>query len=101
MNLEPYGSWRYHGTGGDSLSYHHGAAFSTIDKDNDENSANNCAAGSMGAWWYRSCHFSSLNSLNYGTGESTPLGTGIGWRTFNGLHDSLKSDVMAIRPAFS
>ena len=35
-----------------------------------------------------------------GTGESTPYGTGIGWRGFNGLHDSRKSDVMAIRPMF-
>ena len=42
----------------------------------------------------------SMGLTNYGTGESTPYGTGIGWRGFNGLHDSLKSDVMAIRPMF-
>ena len=94
-----YGSWIYSGSGGDSLSYHNGAAFSTIDKDNDEHSKN-CAELASGAWWYKSCHFSHLNGLNYGTGESTPLGTGIGWRGFNGLHDSLQSDVMAIRPIF-
>ena len=100
LNLDQYGSWRYSGTGGDSLSYHNGVAFSTIDKDNDESSTN-CAEVYSGAWWYKSCHFSHLNGLNYGTGESTPLGAGIGWRGFNGLHDSLKSDVMAIRPMFS
>ena len=100
MNLGQYGTWSYSGSAGDSLSYHNGGAFSTIDNDNDQNSASNCAWGAKGAWWYKSCHMSHLNGLNYGTGESTPLGTGIGWRGFNGLHDSLKSDVMAIRPMF-
>ena len=91
------GLFRYSGTGSDSLSYHNGGAFSTIDKDNDEHSTN-CAEVYSGAWWYKGCHTSHLNGLNHGTGESTPYGTGIGWRGFNGLHDSLKSDVMAIRP---
>ena len=88
---------QYSGNGGDNLSYHNGEAFSTIDKDNDPNSVN-CAETYKGAWWYKDCHYANLNGYNYGTGEEVPYGTGIGWRDFEGLYGSLKSDVMAIRP---
>ena len=87
----------YSGSGGDSLSFHSGASFTTIDKDQDTWS-NNCSGLYLGGWWYRDCQNSNLNGHNYGTGESTPYGKGIVWNTFNGYYDSLKSDVMAIRP---
>ena len=68
-----------------------------IPKDNDL-WEKNCAEEYKGAWWYKHCHSSNLNAHNYGTGESTPDGTGISWETFNGDYDSLRSNVMTIRP---
>ena len=68
-----------------------------IPKDNDL-WPKNCAEVFLGAWWYKQCHSSNLNAHNYGTGESTPDGTGISWETFNGDYDSLRSAVMTIRP---
>ena len=88
---------QYSGNGGDNLSYHNDGAFSTIDRDNDTHSTH-CAQVYKGAWWHKSCHDCSLNGINYGTGESVQYGTGINWKDFNGYYDSLKSDVMAIRP---
>ena len=37
--------------------------FSTKDSDNEENSEN-CATSYNGAWWYKSCYQSTLNSKN-------------------------------------
>ncbi|XP_019853463.1 PREDICTED: fibrinogen-like protein A [Amphimedon queenslandica] len=51
----------YSGTAGDSLAYHNGSRFSTKDNDNDDLSSN-CAQRTTGAWWYRSCDRSNLNS---------------------------------------
>ena len=96
---------QYSGSGGDSLSIHNGMPFTTIDKDNDE-SLQNCAENSKGAWWYNNCHTSNLNGLNYGAGASTvdgwEDGTGIGWRSFSVGYavGSLKSNMMAIRPFY-
>ena len=53
----------------------------------------------MGAWWYRSCHFSNLNGHNYGTSDPTPPGKGIIWRSFTNTDEqSLKWDIVTIRP---
>ena len=54
----------YSGNAYDKLSNHNGMAFSTQDRDNDKNSVN-CAKTKKGAWWYKSCSHSSLNS-NFG-----------------------------------
>ena len=87
----------YHGNAGDSFLIHNGAPFSTIDNDND-NSSDNCATLFMGAWWYTQCHASNLNGHNYGTSDQTPYGTGIIWYSFTTQIQSLKWDIMAIRP---
>ena len=56
----------YSGNANDQLTYHNGMAFTTKDRDNDKKGDNaNCAIACKGAWWYKSCYWSSLNS-NYG-----------------------------------
>ena len=58
----------YSGSAKDNLAYHNGMAFSTKDRDNDEQDSGNCAVTQKGAWWYKSCYHSNLNS-NYGSGD--------------------------------
>jgi hypothetical protein len=58
----------YSGTAGDgmrkciSIENHDGMPFSTLDRDNDNNSGN-CAQGNGGGWWFNNCRCSNLNSL--------------------------------------
>ena len=69
----------YSGTASDQLAYHNNMKFSTFDQDNDA-WVSSCAKGFKGAWWYKSCLYSNLNSI---WGESS--GVGIYWsgyRTF-------------------
>ena len=61
----------YYGNAGDSLLYHNGSKFSTKDRDNDY-SPSNCAQGHGGAWWFKSCLFSSLNGLFPNENEEDP-----------------------------
>ena len=70
------------GTAGDSLGYHRGMSFSTMDRDNDKLSRN-CALVHTGAWWYKSCWFSNLN------------GRAISWSHWK---NNLKRSEMKIRP---
>ncbi len=82
------------GTAGDSLSYHNGMAFSTMDKDNDLSSLK-CANNqdrSGGGWWYKSCLYSNLNGLNKKKDDFN----GIRWY-FDRKNYSLKSAQMAVR----
>ncbi|XP_028411182.1 microfibril-associated glycoprotein 4-like [Dendronephthya gigantea] len=88
----------YHGTAGDSLSYHNNMDFSTKDSDNDIAKINvNCAVTFKGAWWYRGCHYSNLNGL-YHYGNHTSYADGINWLHWKDHYYSLKSTSMKIRP---
>ncbi|KAL3885207.1 hypothetical protein ACJMK2_025295 [Sinanodonta woodiana] len=86
----------YSGTAGDSFTYHSNKKFSTIDKDNDNNSAN-CVSYCKGGWWYDSCHHSNLNGI-YG---STKDSEGICWNTYTGHHISMTYADMKIRRKIS
>lgn len=81
------------GTAGDSLSYHHGMAFSTKDKDNDRNSGS-CALMFKGGWWYRDCFRSNLNGL-YLRGVNSDRVTWHGWKN---NYYSMKRAEMKIKP---
>ena len=84
------------GTAGDSLSSHHGMAFSTKDRDNDK-FGGNCAVSFKGAWWYGDCHSSNLNGL-YHHGVHNSYADGINWRHWKGYKYSAKRAEMKIRP---
>lgn len=88
-------------SGGDSLSSHDGQSFSTYDADHDSHPNKNCAAKFKGGWWYRNCHDSNLNGVYYRNGRmSNPqIPDGIIWEDVTGDYSSLKTNVMAIRPA--
>ncbi|XP_075041078.1 ficolin-1-like isoform X2 [Mixophyes fleayi] len=82
------------GSGGDSLTYHANMSFSTTDKDL---SPGNCAQTYKGGWWYKTCHYASLNG-NYWQGPHTTYADGINWNTGKGNHYSYKFSEMKIRP---
>ena len=82
----------YSGTAGDSLAYHNLMKFSTKDNDNDQ-LGGNCAIISTGAWWYKSCHDSSLNGqYNVDSG-----GMGVFWNRWKGQGHSLPFTEMKTR----
>ena len=74
----------YSGSAPDYLDYHNGMSFSTKDRDNDKYGSN-CAEIRRGAWWYKNCANSDLNS-NYGDSNYQ-------WRWSN-----LKGSQMKLKP---
>lgn len=83
----------YHGTAGDSMSYHSGSVFSTRDRD-PNNLLIPCAVSYRGAWWYRNCHYANLNGL-YG---STVDHQGVSWYHWKGFEFSVPFTEMKLRP---
>ncbi|XP_043648911.1 fibrinogen-like protein 1 isoform X2 [Drosophila teissieri] len=82
---------------GDSLSYHAGAKFSTVDQDNDNCLECNCALRHKGAGWFNNCAKSNLFG-EYVTQNIGQAGeTGMWWDTFSG-QNSLKRVRWQIRP---
>ncbi|XP_033160236.1 ficolin-2 isoform X2 [Drosophila mauritiana] len=80
---------------GDSLSYHAGAKFSTVDQDNDNCLECNCALRHKGAGWFNNCAKSNL--FGEYTTQNQAGETGIWWDTFSG-QNSLKRVRWMIRP---
>jgi len=88
----------YCGDAGDSLAYHVGSKFSTLDQDND-NYGTSCVALYKGAWWYNACHYSDLNGEYKLTGATTTNADGVYWYYFKSTgYYSLKRVEMKIRP---
>uniref|UniRef100_G3S2Q1 Tenascin XB n=1 Tax=Gorilla gorilla gorilla TaxID=9595 RepID=G3S2Q1_GORGO len=83
----------YHGTAGDSMSYHSGSVFSARDRD-PNNLLISCAVSYRGAWWYRNCHYANLNGL-YG---STVDHQGVSWYHWKGFEFSVPFTEMKLRP---
>ncbi|XP_052564500.1 ryncolin-4-like [Culex pipiens pallens] len=89
---------QYSGTAGDGLVTHKGAAFSTFDRDRDQNANQNCAVGLKGGWWFtRSCMDRSVQSCNL-NGKLAEQGGTLYWRVRRGS-ESLKYVRMMIREA--
>ncbi|XP_061169002.1 angiopoietin-related protein 7-like [Saccostrea echinata] len=86
----------YTGNAGDSLAYSQGARFSTFDRDQDYHSVN-CAEINKGAWWYKGCSDSLLNSIYYRNPTGHDPWQGIIWYHWKGEKYSLKSTTMMIR----
>ncbi|KAG2469918.1 angiopoietin-related protein 2b [Polypterus senegalus] len=89
---------RYHGNAGDSLTWHNGKQFTTLDRDHDVYNGN-CAHYQKGGWWYNACAHSNLNGVWYRGGHyRSRYQDGVYWAEFRGGSYSLKKVVMMIRP---
>lgn len=89
---------QYHGTAGDSLSWHNNKAFTTLDRDNDSYSGN-CAHYQKGGWWYHMCAHSNLNGVWYRGGHyRSRYQDGVYWAEFHGGSYSLKRVSMMMKP---
>jgi len=87
-------------TGGDSLWYHDGMAFTTKDRDRDQGSGFNCAhVSGHGGNWFNRCHRANPTGL-YG-GDRSVLAKSdhfLEWRHWQGSHNYLSDFAMMIRP---
>ncbi|XP_078422639.1 tenascin-X-like [Cetorhinus maximus] len=84
---------KYAGNAGNSLSYHHGSSFTTLDSDNDE-ALTNCAVSYRGGWWYKNCHRINLNG-EYGNNRDHQ---GVNWYGWKGFEFSIPFTEMKMRP---
>ncbi|XP_067343804.1 microfibril-associated glycoprotein 4-like isoform X2 [Channa argus] len=85
------------GGAGDSLTYHSGQKFSTLDKDQDS-ARGNCARSYLGAFWYKECHYANPNGVYRWGADGTIYAVGVIWRHWKGYDYSLKSISMKIHP---
>merc|ERR1719391_1207884 len=84
----------YSGNAGDSMSYHNGYLFCTIDRDNDGHLYSNCAEEyGKGGWWYKDCHEVNFNGI---WGDKT-YHNGLNWKKITGYYASATSTEMKIR----
>lgn len=82
---------------GDSLTYHNGMKFTTLDKDQDKEKRN-CARLYLGAFWYKTCHSTNPNGVYRWGADKTLYAVGMSWSTLKGHDYSLKKFSMKIRP---
>ncbi|XP_073816720.1 ficolin-2-like [Musca autumnalis] len=84
---------KYIGDAGDSMTYHNGQPFSTIDKNED---FNGCAKYYQGPWWFYACYRSHLTGP-YKQKEDAKT-AGVTWLDWKGATYSYKTAEMLIRP---
>ena len=89
----------YSGTAGDSIMHNsdghnlNGMAFSTHDRDNDQDRAN--CANLFSPWWHNSCMCSTLNGRYHH--DTSIYFRGINWVTFTSGGRSLKFSEMKLK----
>ena len=116
MDYTYFDTTRSSGLSTDHLSKHKGDKFSTLDRDNDEVSAYDCANGisagdvantqHYGGWWFgdpgnhgsisSACYQSNLNGKYYSNGVDN-IGNGLKWGNAAPNSVSLLKTIMAIR----
>ncbi|KAM4602973.1 microfibril-associated glycoprotein 4-like [Polymixia lowei] len=83
---------------GDGLTFHHGAMFSTYDRDNDGNPDVHCARANAGAFWFHKDECLNANPTGiymWGPYDTTePIG--VMWTPFKGSKTSLKTMTMSV-----
>lgn len=89
------------GGAGNSLGAHNGQKFSTLDRDQDGEPAQNCARRYLGAFWYAKCHNANPNGVYRWGSDDTLFAVGVEWYHWKGYDYSLKSISMKIRPVQS
>ncbi|KAK1329254.1 hypothetical protein QTO34_011434 [Cnephaeus nilssonii] len=88
----------YQGNAGDSMMWHNGKQFTTLDRDKDMY-AGNCAHFHKGGWWYNACAHSNLNGVWYRGGHyRSKYQDGIFWAEYRGGSYSLRAVQMMIKP---
>uniref|UniRef100_A0A5F4WE03 Angiopoietin like 1 n=1 Tax=Callithrix jacchus TaxID=9483 RepID=A0A5F4WE03_CALJA len=88
----------YQGNAGDSMMWHNGKQFTTLDRDKDMY-AGNCAHFHKGGWWYNACAHSNLNGVWYRGGHyRSKHQDGIFWAEYRGGSYSLRAVQMMIKP---
>ncbi|KAF4118028.1 microfibril-associated glycoprotein 4-like [Onychostoma macrolepis] len=84
------------GGAGDSLSFHDGQKFTTLDKDQDVHK-DNCAKMRFGAFWYKDCVLANLNGMYIWGEDSTYIAIGDIWHSWKGYYVGMKSISMKIK----
>ncbi|XP_021083539.1 angiopoietin-related protein 1 isoform X2 [Mesocricetus auratus] len=88
----------YQGNAGDSMMWHNGKQFTTLDRDKDMYTGN-CAHFHKGGWWYNACAHSNLNGVWYRGGHyRSKHQDGIFWAEYRGGSYSLRAVQMMIKP---
>eukprot|EP00057_Strongylocentrotus_purpuratus_P017986 XP_011672460.1 PREDICTED: fibrinogen C domain-containing protein 1-like [Strongylocentrotus purpuratus] len=89
----------YSGDAGDSMSFHAGYPFSTLDR-NNEGAGGHCAGYYKGGWWYNRCLRANLNG-QYLNGLTGTYSKGVVWVEWRGSKYSLKKTEMKLRDSMS
>ncbi len=82
---------------GDSLYFHNGQKFTTLDKDQDV-SVGNCAKRRLGAFWYKDCLMTNPNGVYLWGEDATHFAIGNVWSTWRNNDVTLKAISMKIKP---
>lgn len=81
---------------GNSLRYHNGKPFSTLDQNNDT-PRDDCPGRYRGGWWYNRCHYVLLTAPYFREKDVRQKWQGIQWHSWKGT-GILKAVEMKIRP---
>ena len=86
----------YSGTAHESMSFHNGSMFSTMDRDNDRYTSGDCVdMCGKGAWWHSYCCMSSLNGIY--SEHYVTFKYGIPWYTVNCYGCSFRETKMMLK----